>query len=48
VELAVDSYFPSTAPDVAPQVAGKSPHPRRFNRLFLDGHAALIRDARLR
>jgi prepilin-type N-terminal cleavage/methylation domain-containing protein/prepilin-type processing-associated H-X9-DG protein len=47
VELAVDPYFPSTAPGVPPELSGKAVHPRGRNRLFMDGHARFERDARL-
>lgn len=48
VELAVDVYFPATAPGVLPDFAGRSSHPRRFNRLHLDAHATSILDKRLK
>lgn len=47
VELAVDPYFPRTIPTVAPELRGRAAHPRGRNRLFLDGHAEFLRDARL-
>lgn len=47
VELAVDVYFPATLPSVAPDLAGRSAHPRGRNRLMLDHSAAWFRDARL-
>jgi len=47
VELAVDAYVPSTAPGALPEYAGRSSHPKRFNRLFLDGHALSLYDRRL-
>ena len=47
VELVTDVYFPATAPGVEEALAGRAPHPRGRNRLYLDGHAAWWRDARL-
>jgi prepilin-type processing-associated H-X9-DG protein len=47
VELVTDVYFPATAPGVAEDKRGRAPHPRGRNRLYLDGHAAWWRDARL-
>jgi len=48
VELAVDPYFPATIAAVAPELKGHSVHPKGRNVLMLDGHAAFVRDARLR
>lgn len=47
VELAVDPYFPATAPLPA-ELKGLSAHPKGRNRLYLDAHAAYSRDARLK
>lgn len=47
VELAVDVYFPRTIPSVAPELKGRAAHRMGRNRLFLDGHAEFLRDARL-
>ncbi len=47
VEFVTDVYFPATAPGVEETVAGRAPHPRGRNRLYLDGHAAWWRDTRL-
>jgi hypothetical protein len=46
VELAVDPYFPSTIPTVAPELKGRTMHGGGRNRLYLDYHAAYFRDAR--
>jgi len=46
VELAVDSYFPSTIPSVTPGLKGHTIHPGGRNRVYLDGHVQYIRDAR--
>jgi prepilin-type processing-associated H-X9-DG protein len=48
VELAVDAYFPMTNTNLPPEIRGLTPHPGGRNRLFLDGHAAFQKDARLR
>ena len=48
VELAVDPYFPATIPSVEPALKGLTPHAGGRNRLFLDGHAAFLKDARTR
>jgi prepilin-type processing-associated H-X9-DG protein len=48
VEFVTDVYFPATAPAVDPVAAGRAPHLRGRNRLYLDGHAAWWRDDRLR
>lgn len=47
VEFVTDVYFPATAPGVEETLAGRAPHPRGRNRLYLDGRAAWWRDARL-
>jgi hypothetical protein len=47
VELTVDPYFPSTAPDVPPALAGHAVHAHGRNQLTLDGSARFVRDARL-
>lgn len=46
VELAVDPYFPKTIPTVSDDLKGRSAHPGGRNRLYLDGHVALLLDAR--
>jgi prepilin-type N-terminal cleavage/methylation domain-containing protein/prepilin-type processing-associated H-X9-DG protein len=46
-ELAVDPYFPATIPSVDPVLRGRAVHPGGRNRLFLDGHAEFLKDARL-
>jgi prepilin-type N-terminal cleavage/methylation domain-containing protein/prepilin-type processing-associated H-X9-DG protein len=46
-ELAVDPYFPKTIASVDPVLKGHAVHPGGRNRLFLDGHAAFLKDARL-
>jgi prepilin-type N-terminal cleavage/methylation domain-containing protein/prepilin-type processing-associated H-X9-DG protein len=48
VELAVDPYFPVSAPGVPETVRGLSVHFGGRNRLFLDGHVKYLRDGRLR
>ncbi len=48
VELAVDPYFPATIPSVEAALKGLTPHAGGRNRLFLDGHAAHLKDARTR
>lgn len=48
VELAVDPYFPSTIPTVPVELRGKTSHGDGRNRLFLDGHAKRLSDARTR
>lgn len=48
VEFVTDVYFPATTPGVEEERRGRAPHPRGRNRLYLDGHAAWWRDARLR
>ena len=46
VELAVDPYFPNTAPTVVPALKGYTIHAGGRCRVFLDGHVQFIRDAR--
>jgi prepilin-type processing-associated H-X9-DG protein len=48
VELMVDPYFPETIGSVASEMRGDAVHSGGRNRLFLDGHAAFEKDARLR
>lgn len=47
VELAVDPYYPATAPNVPARMAGRSLHRGGRNQLMLDGSARFLRDARL-
>jgi prepilin-type N-terminal cleavage/methylation domain-containing protein/prepilin-type processing-associated H-X9-DG protein len=47
VEMAVDPYFPRTSPNVPPEFSGRAIHPKGRNVLYLDGHCAFLRDARL-
>jgi len=46
VELAVDPYFPNTIASLPVELRGRAVHPRGRNRLFGDGHAEFLRDAR--
>ncbi|MFW5697756.1 MAG: prepilin-type N-terminal cleavage/methylation domain-containing protein [Fimbriimonadaceae bacterium] len=46
VELMVDPYFPRTIPSVPDELRGETPHAGGRNRLFLDTHAAWVRDPR--
>jgi prepilin-type N-terminal cleavage/methylation domain-containing protein/prepilin-type processing-associated H-X9-DG protein len=46
VEMAVDSYFPSTTSTVLPELNGRTIHPGGRNRLLLDGHVQYLKDAR--
>jgi prepilin-type N-terminal cleavage/methylation domain-containing protein len=46
LELAVDPYFPQTIPAVPPELKGRTFHLGGRNRLFLDNHAAFLKDAR--
>jgi prepilin-type N-terminal cleavage/methylation domain-containing protein/prepilin-type processing-associated H-X9-DG protein len=48
VELAVDPYFPKTIAALPDDIRGRAVHPNGRNRLFLDGHAFFLRDARTR
>jgi hypothetical protein len=47
VELAVDPYFPRTAKNVDPALAGKAAHRGGFTRLHLDSHVKWVKDSRL-
>jgi prepilin-type processing-associated H-X9-DG protein len=47
VEMAVDPYFPRTIPSVPDSIKGRAVHSRGRNRLYLDGHADFVRDARV-
>jgi prepilin-type N-terminal cleavage/methylation domain-containing protein/prepilin-type processing-associated H-X9-DG protein len=47
-ELMVDPYFPSTIAALPEDIRGRALHPGGRNRLFLDGHAAYLKDARTR
>ncbi|MFN3730208.1 MAG: prepilin-type N-terminal cleavage/methylation domain-containing protein [Fimbriimonadaceae bacterium] len=44
-ELAVDPYFPRTA-NVPEALRGRAPHFAGRNRLYLDGHVKVLKDAR--
>ncbi len=46
VELAVDPYFPSTIPTVAPELKGRTIHAGGRCRVFLDDHVQFIKDTR--
>ncbi len=46
VEMAVDAYFPKTAPNVPAALSGRAVHPGGRNRVLLDGHAQYLRDVR--
>lgn len=46
VELTVDVYFPNTISTVAPELKGRTAHPKGRNRLMLDSHVEFTRDAR--
>ena len=48
IEFVTDVYFPSTVASLDDRVRGRSAHSRGRNRLYLDGHVAWWRDARLR
>jgi prepilin-type N-terminal cleavage/methylation domain-containing protein/prepilin-type processing-associated H-X9-DG protein len=48
VEMVVDPYFPKTIASLPDAIRGRAVHPNGRNRLFLDGHAAFLRDARTR
>jgi len=48
VEFVTDVYFPVVVPDLEEALRGRAPHRGGRNRLYLDGHAAWWRDARLR
>jgi prepilin-type N-terminal cleavage/methylation domain-containing protein/prepilin-type processing-associated H-X9-DG protein len=47
VEWAVDPYFPSTIKSLPSDLRGKAVHPGGRNVLYLDSHAAFVKDARL-
>lgn len=47
VELAVDPYFPSTVASLPPELRGRAVHPKGRNTLYLDTHAAFVRDSRV-
>lgn len=47
-ELAVDPYFPATIPSVPDSLKGRTSHFDGRNRLYLDGHAKFLKDARTR
>jgi prepilin-type processing-associated H-X9-DG protein len=44
--MVMDPYFPRTIPTVADDLKGRAVHMGGRNRLFLDGHAKWLRDAR--
>ncbi len=46
VELAVDPYFPKTIATVPSELKGRTIHAGGRNRVYLDGHAQYIKDAR--
>jgi prepilin-type N-terminal cleavage/methylation domain-containing protein/prepilin-type processing-associated H-X9-DG protein len=46
VELTVDVYFPNTIGTVAPELKGRTSHPKGRNRLMLDGHVEFTKDSR--
>ncbi|MDB6063888.1 MAG: hypothetical protein JWR26_96 [Pedosphaera sp.] len=46
VELCVDPYYPNTIPSVSANLRGRTIHPGGRNRLFLDSHAAFLKDSR--
>jgi prepilin-type N-terminal cleavage/methylation domain-containing protein len=46
VELAVDPYYPNTAPTVDPGLKGYTIHAGGRCRAFLDGHSQFIKDSR--
>jgi prepilin-type N-terminal cleavage/methylation domain-containing protein/prepilin-type processing-associated H-X9-DG protein len=46
VELGVDPYFPSTMKTLPSELLGRAVHKGGRNRLFLDGHAVFLKDAR--
>ncbi len=47
VELTVDPYFPVTISNLEAELRGRTVHRGGRNRLFLDGHAAFVKDRRL-
>jgi len=48
IELVCDPYFPKTARNVDPALAGINAHSGGITRLFLDGHSKWQRDVRLK
>lgn len=46
VEIAVDPYFPATIKSIPADLAGRAVHKGGRNRLFMDGHAAFLKDIR--
>ena len=46
VELTVDAYYPATVPSVPQELKGRTIHAGGRNRVFLDGHAQYLKDAR--
>ena len=46
VELVVDPYFPKTVPTAPAGMSGRTIHSGGRNRIFLDGHAQFLKDAR--
>jgi len=46
VELAVDPYYPNTAPTVQPELKGWTIHAGGRCRAFLDGHVQFLKDSR--
>lgn len=47
LEIAVDPYFPRTAPNVPPNLAGRAVHPGGRHRLQGDGSVRWVPDARV-
>jgi len=47
VELTVDVYFPGTVSSLPADLRGRGAHAGGRNSLLLDGHANLVRDARI-
>ena len=39
----MDVYFPNTIGTVAPELKGRTSHPKGRNRLMLDGHVEFVR-----
>lgn len=48
IELACDPYFPASARNVDPALAGVNAHRGGITRLFLDGHSKWQKDVRLK
>jgi prepilin-type processing-associated H-X9-DG protein len=46
VELFVDPYFPAGAPNVSPELSGRTIHRGGRNRVLLDGHVQFLKDSR--